>query len=115
MGDDDSSVIGYLPRDATILCRRQKVSGTLRSVAEPTLQRGQMEASSSFLITLGTASLLVSWVLLLIVSWKEEFAWGMCSLLLPPVGYCYAFFRMDKASSVIALAAAGWIMIWLGW
>lgn len=57
----------------------------------------------------------VSWVLLLIVSWKEEFAWGMCSLLLPPVGYGYAFFRMDKASSVIAFAAAGWIMIWLGW
>ena len=74
-----------------------------------------MEASSSFLITLGTAALLVSWVLLLIVSWKEEFAWGMCSLLLPPVGYGYAFFRMDKASSVIAFAAAGWIMIWLGW
>ena len=46
-----------------------------------------MEASSSFLITLGTAALLVSWVLLLIVSWKEEFTWGMCSLLLPPVGY----------------------------
>jgi hypothetical protein len=31
------------------------------------------------------------------------------------VGYSYAFFRMDKASSVITFAAAGWIMIWLGW
>jgi hypothetical protein len=54
-------------------------------------------------------------VLLLIVSWKEEYAWGMCSLLLPPLGYGYAFFRMDKAASVIAFAAAGWIMIYLGW
>ena len=73
-----------------------------------------MEASSSFLITLGSVSLVVSWVLLLIVSFKEEYTWGMCSLLLPPLGFGYAFFRMDKASSVIAFAAAGWILIWLG-
>lgn len=74
-----------------------------------------MEASSAFLITLGSASLLVSWVLLLIVSWKEEYAWGMCSLLLPPVGFGYAFFRLDKARAVIAFAAAGSIMVWWGW
>ena len=74
-----------------------------------------MEASSSFLITLGSVSLVASWVLLLIVSFKEEYAWGLCSLLLPPLGFGYAFFRMDKASPVIAFAAAGWILIWLGW
>lgn len=73
-----------------------------------------MEASSSFLITLGSVSLVVSWVLLLIVSWKEEYAWGMCSLLFPPLGFGYAFFRLDKAGAVIAFAVAGWIMIWLG-
>ena len=74
-----------------------------------------MEASSSFLIPLGSVSLVVSWVLLLIVSFKEEYTWGMCSLLFPPLGFGYAFLRLDKASSVIAFAAAGWIMIWLGW
>ena len=74
-----------------------------------------MEASSSFLITLGSVSLVASWVLLLIVSFKEEYAWGLCSLLLPPLGFGYAFFRMDKAGSVIAFAAAGWILIWSGW
>ena len=73
-----------------------------------------MEASSSFLITLGSVSLVVSWVLLLIVSWKEEYVWVMCSLLFPPVGFGYAFFRLDKASAVIAFGVAGWIMIWLG-
>ncbi|GIR71338.1 MAG: hypothetical protein CM15mP74_25890 [Halieaceae bacterium] len=39
-----------------------------------------MEASSSFLMTLGAASLLISWILLLITSWQEEYAWGMVSL-----------------------------------
>ena len=46
-----------------------------------------MEASSSFLMTLGAALLLISWILLLITSWQEEYAWGMVSLLLPPLGY----------------------------
>jgi hypothetical protein len=43
-----------------------------------------MEASSSFLMTLGAACLLVSWVLLMITSWRAEFTWGMVTLLLPP-------------------------------
>ena len=74
-----------------------------------------MEASSSFLMTLGAASLAVSWVLLLIAAWKEEMAWGMCALLLPPLGYGYALFRLDKAGSSLITALIGWILIWLGW
>ena len=34
---------------------------------------------------LGAASLLISWILLLIAAWREEYAWGMFALLLPPV------------------------------
>ncbi|MDG2460503.1 MAG: hypothetical protein P8M73_06455 [Luminiphilus sp.] len=74
-----------------------------------------MEASSSFLMTLGAASLAVSWVLLLIASWNEEYAWGMCALLFPPLGYAYALFRLDKAGSALASAVLGWILIWWGW
>ena len=74
-----------------------------------------MEASSSFLMTLGAASLLISWVLLLITAWREEYAWGMFSLLLPPVGYGYALFRLDKAGASLSCALLGWILIWLGW
>ena len=73
-----------------------------------------MEASSSFLMTLGAASLLISWILLLITSWQEEYAWGMVSLLLPPLGYGYALFRLDKAGSSLGCALLGWILIWLG-
>ena len=74
-----------------------------------------MEASSSFLMTLGAASLLISWILLLITSWQEEHAWGMVSLLLPPLGYGYALFRLDKAGASLGCALLGWILIWLGW
>ena len=74
-----------------------------------------MEASSSFLMTLGAASLLISWILLLITSWQEEYAWGMVSLLLPPLGYGYALFRLDKAGASPGCALLGWILIWLGW
>ena len=74
-----------------------------------------MEASSSFLMTLGAASLLISWILLLITSWQEEYAWGMVSLLLPPIGYGYALLRLDKAGASLGCALLGWILIWLGW
>ena len=66
-------------------------------------------------MTLGAASLLISWVLLLITAWREEYAWGMFSLLLPPVGYGYALFRLDKAGASLSCALLGWILIWLGW
>ena len=74
-----------------------------------------MEASSSFLMTLGAASLLISWILLLITSWQEEYAWGMVSLLLPPLGYGYALFRLDRAGASLGCALLGWILIWLSW
>ena len=73
-----------------------------------------MEAYSAYLILLGVSSLLVSWGLLLITAWKEDYAWGMFSLLLPPVGYGYALFRLDAAKETLLLAAIGWLLVILG-
>ncbi len=72
-----------------------------------------MEAISALLMTFGVAALLASWVLLLIVSWKDDYAWGLCTLLLPPLSYLYSLARLDKAGQALLLAAAGWILIWL--
>ena len=72
-----------------------------------------MEATSALLMTLGAAALLGSWILLLIESSKVDFSWGLCSLLLPPLSYLYGLTRLDKAGESIALAAVGWIMIWM--
>ena len=73
-----------------------------------------MEAYSAYLILLGVSCLLVSWGLLLITAWKEDYAWGMFSLLVPPVGYGYALFRLDAAKETLLLAAIGWLLVILG-
>lgn len=75
----------------------------------------EMDASSALLMTLGAAALLISWILLLIVSWKDDYAWGLFSLLLPPAGYTYGLFRLDKAGQSVLLAVLGWALVYLGW
>ncbi|MEH6580958.1 MAG: hypothetical protein V7754_03405 [Halioglobus sp.] len=72
-----------------------------------------MEATTAAMVTFGIAALLASWVLLLIASWKDDYAWGLCSLLLPPLSYCYAVFRPDKAGEAILLAILGVALIFL--
>lgn len=72
-----------------------------------------MEAASASLLTFGAASLLVSWVLLLIVSWKEDYAWGLCTLFLPPLSYLYSLARLDKAGEPLLVAVIGWVLIWM--
>ena len=72
-----------------------------------------MEATSASLMTFGLAALLASWVLLLIVAWKEDYAWGLFTLLLPPLSYVYGLTRLDKAGQAWLLAVVGLILIWL--
>lgn len=71
-----------------------------------------MDATSASMMTFGAAALLASWVVLLIESWKDDYAWGLCTLLLPPLSYLYALARLDKAGQALLLAAVGWILIW---
>ena len=73
-----------------------------------------MEAYNAYLMFLGVSCLLVSWALLLITAWKEDYAWGMFSLLLPPIGYGYAIFRLNEAKETLILAGLGWLLIILG-
>jgi len=70
-----------------------------------------MDAISATLLTFGLAFLLLSWVLLLIASWREDFTWGLCSLLLPPLSYLYGLARLDVAGSAIGLALLGCLLI----
>ncbi len=72
-----------------------------------------MAAGSATLFVFGLALLLVSWVMLLITSWKEDYAWGLFTVLLPPVSYLFALFQLDKAGQSILLAIAGWVLIFL--
>jgi len=70
-----------------------------------------MEATTAAMLTFGVVALLASWVLLLIESWREDYAWGLCTLLLPPLSYLYGLARLDKAGQALLLAAIGWVLI----
>lgn len=72
-----------------------------------------MDAGSAALMTFGFAALLTSWVLLLIVSWKEDYAWGLCATLLPPLAYLYGLFRLDKAGQALLVAVIGVVLLGL--
>ena len=72
-----------------------------------------MDATTAAMLTFGVVALLASWVLLLIESWKEDYAWGLCTLLFPPLSYLYSLTRLDKAGQALLLAVAGWILLWL--
>ena len=72
-----------------------------------------MDASSATFMTFGAATLLTSWILLLIASWKEDYSWGLCSLFLPPLAYLYGLARLDKAGDAILVGILGWVFIFL--
>ena len=72
-----------------------------------------MDAATATMVTYGAAALFLSWVVLLIVSWQEDYAWGLCTLFLPPLSYFYGLARLDKAGGALGLALFGWILIWL--
>ncbi len=72
-----------------------------------------MDAGSATFLTYGAAILLTSWVLLLVTAWKEDYAWGLCTLFLPPLSYLYALTRLDKAGDAIVVAVVGWVFIFL--
>ncbi len=74
-----------------------------------------MEATSAALMTFGVAALFMSWVILLIESWKEDYSWGLCTLLLPPLSYFYGLFRLDKAGQALLVALIGWVLVFLAW
>ena len=74
-----------------------------------------MEATSAAMMTFGVATLFASWVILLIESWKDDYAWGLCTLLLPPLSYLYGLSRLDKAGSALGVAAIGWVLLFLAW
>ncbi len=73
-----------------------------------------MDPISAYLTTLGAITLLLSWIVMLISTSKEDFAWGLCTLLLPPLSYGYAILRLDVAKEAMALAVAGCALLIFG-
>lgn len=73
-----------------------------------------MDPISALFTLVGVAALLASWITLLINASKTDFAWGLFTVLLPPLSYLYGLFRLDIAFEPILLAVAGCILLWMG-
>lgn len=72
-----------------------------------------MEPVNAVLMTYGLATLLVSWILLLIAAWKDDYAWGIFAVLLPPLAYIWGLFRLEKAGQSLLVALVGLTMLYM--
>lgn len=73
-----------------------------------------MDPISAIYTMFGAIALLASWVILLVRASQADFAWGLFTVLLPPLSYLYGLFRLDLAGESIVLAIAGCILLWAG-
>lgn len=73
-----------------------------------------MDSISAVLTTFGLIALACSWVALLATSSREDFTWALCTVLLPPLSYLYALFRLDVALAPVVLAFGGCSLVFLG-
>ncbi|MDX9873382.1 MAG: hypothetical protein RBS88_00610 [Spongiibacteraceae bacterium] len=74
-----------------------------------------MDSIDAILFAGGLILLIISWVLLLVATAKRDFAWALCTLLLPPLSYLVALFRWnDVGKEPVLLAIGGVILVLLG-
>lgn len=73
-----------------------------------------MDPLSASFVTFGVLCLLISWFYLLIVSFKNDYSWGLTTLFAPPLSYLYSFWALEKAGAAVGFAFLGCILIFLG-
>lgn len=88
--------------------------GRFFATLAPLIFRGiSMEAANAYLMVLGVATLFVSWILLLVAAWRDDYAWGLFATLLPPVGYLFGFLKLKQAGQALATAGVGLLLVFL--
>lgn len=73
-----------------------------------------MGSISATFTLMGIALLVASWVYLMIIAFKDDYAWGITSVFVPPLAYLYAAFNPSRATPVLILAAIGLALLILG-
>lgn len=73
-----------------------------------------MDPLTSALVVFGCVSLVVSWFLLLQISFSDDFSWGLTTLFLPPLSYLYACFVWSKAKDAVWFAVGGLVLVLFG-
>lgn len=70
-----------------------------------------MDPLSAALMTFGVVLLASSWIYLIIVSFENDYNWGICSVFVPVLSYIYACFAWQKAKAPLSLAVWGWAAV----
>lgn len=73
-----------------------------------------MDPISAAFTTFGLILLTASWIYLMIIAFREDFSWGLFSVLLPPLAYLYSCFAWQKSKEVLIMAVAGLALVCLG-
>ena len=72
-----------------------------------------MDAISTTMMTFGIILAVCSWIQLIIVSFDEDYSWGLTSIFLPAISYVYGLYAWEKAKDAWAMAFIGWILVFL--
>ncbi len=72
-----------------------------------------MEPLSAVCLVIGVVLLVISWLLLLQVSFDSDYSWGLATLFLPPLAYLYGLFRWNRAGEAILVSLVGWVLVLL--
>jgi hypothetical protein len=72
-----------------------------------------MGAIAALLFLVGVFALIASWGMLIIASFKEDYAWGLCSILLPPLAYFVGLLQWSKAKDALLTASLGIVILFL--
>ena len=73
-----------------------------------------MDTMSAIFMTFGVIMILAGWVQLLIISFKNDYSWGLTTLFLPPISYLYALVSWDKAQGAMVMTIIGWVLVLFG-
>lgn len=66
-----------------------------------------MDPISATFMTFGVVLLVASWIYLMIIAFREDFAWGLFTVLVPPLSYLYSCFAWRETKEVLIMAAGG--------
>jgi hypothetical protein len=72
-----------------------------------------MGAIAALLSLIGVFALIASWVMLIIAAFKDDYAWGLCSILLPPLAYFVGLLQWGKAKEALLTAGLGFVLLFL--
>jgi hypothetical protein len=66
-----------------------------------------MTLLGTIILFVGVLIQLVSWVLILIMAFNDEFLWGLLSLVIPPVAIIYVIVHMEETKYILLTFLCG--------